>query len=177
MSSPVIREFRYRLSRVQLLLPLPLAAGGAVLFLYFAFCPPQKPVEFHGIELSPAQFRAIMGTFAAITPIGLGFLAVALVSSFTHHSRIALTADSIILPKPDRWGNAWGEEEMELRFNEITAINVVPFVGYAVRLEIAHNGGTIGIPSNMLPNRPEFDLLTQLLAACLAERELTLGQS
>lgn len=170
MSSPVLREFRYRLSRVQLVVMFPLVVCGAALFLYFAIYPPQKPVMVHGIQLSPAEFRIVMGVFAAMAPVGLGFMAVALVSSFTHHSRIALTANSIILPKPDWWGNSWGEDEMELQFDEITSVDVVPFVGRAIRLEITHSEGKVGIPSNMLSNRREFDLLAQLLATAIASR-------
>jgi hypothetical protein len=149
------------------MLLLPLAGGGFALFLYFAIFPLPKPGKVYGIELSPSQFQIVAGALAAIGLIGLGFLAVGLVSSLTHHSRIALTANSIILPKPDWWGNSWGEEEMELRFDEITSTKVVPFVGYAVRLEIIHSGGKVGIPSNMLPSRREFNLLTQLLSVAI----------
>ena len=167
MSNPVLREFRYRLNPIQQMLLLPLAGCGFALFLYFAIFPLPKPGKVSGIELSPQQFQMLSGALAVLGLIGLGFLAVGLVSSLTHKNRIALTADSIILPKPDWWGNAWGEEEMELRFDEITSTKVVPFVGYAVRLEIIHSGGKVGIPSNMFRSRQEYNLLAQLLSAAI----------
>jgi hypothetical protein len=38
-------------------------------------------------------------------------------------------------------------------------------------LLIIYNGGRVGIPSNMLPSRRDFNLLSQLVAAALDHRD------
>jgi hypothetical protein len=167
MSGPVLREFRYRLNPWQYAVLLPLAAGGAGAFLYFAICPPSGPVTVEGLELTPTQCRVVMAVLAAIAPVGVASLALGLISSLLYPGRIALTADSIILPKPKWWGTASGDESMELRFSDIRSAQVMPFVARTVHLRITHHGGRVSIFSNMLPSRQEFDLLAQLVITAL----------
>ena len=170
MSNPVLREFRYRLNPLQFVLLLPLVAGGFCLLLYLAICHFPKPLRFNGVTLSPAQMQTLMWALTGLAAIGLGFIVAAFVSSLARPSRIALTADAIVLPKPNWRGQPWGKEEIELPLDEITSVEVVPFVGFAVQLQIIHSGGQINIPSNMLPSRREFNLLAQLLPAAIDNR-------
>jgi hypothetical protein len=171
MSSPVLREFPYRLNPIpSIVLLLVMGCCATGLFLYFAICRLSQVVVLGNIEMTPTQVQLVMGTLAALTLMGTIFAVRRTLANPESAGRIALTADSIILPKPNEWGTAWGEEEMELPLDDVISAEVVPFVGYAVQLRITYSGGQVGIPSNMLPTRRDFNLLSQLLSAAIDNR-------
>jgi hypothetical protein len=163
MSNEVIYQFPYRMNPVVVALVIPLVFSGAALCLYFAIYPGEKNIDFKGIPITPTQFRYLMGTIALTSPFTLFLMAKALMASLRGPLNIALTEQSIFVPKPDWWGICSGPSLIELRYDDIVSAEVVPFVGRTKQLKITFLGGMVGIPSNMLPTRRDFDLLTQLL--------------
>jgi hypothetical protein len=116
-----------------------------------------------------------MGALAAVATLFLALIAKDIFSGESHCGRISLTADAILLPGPDWWGNASTEnDEMELRYADILSAKVVPFVAHEVKLHIVHSGGEIGLPRNMFESRQEFERLLQLLPAMI-DSQLSAG--
>ena len=167
MSNPVLYEFRYRLK--QGTAPILVVVGlGIAVCLYFAVVPPLEPVRINGIEISTGEFRLIMGALAAVAALFLALIAKATFSDQSKGGRIALTADAMLLPGPDWWGNAATEnDEIELRYADILSVEIMPLVAHEVKLHIVHAGGEIGLPRNMFESRQEFERLSQCLAAML----------
>jgi len=167
MPDPAINEFLYRPNRFVIAALFALALCGGCLFGYFAVNPGAIPVKACGIELTPAQFQVLAVIVVALSPIGLVPLAMLLVFSFTHDSRIAFTANSVILPKPNRFGLP--SREIELPFAEISSFSVKPFVGKALMLQIVckSDSRVVRIFSNMFANRKDFETVQKLLSAAL----------
>jgi hypothetical protein len=168
MSNPVLHEFRYRLKPGGMM-PLVVIVGlGIAVCLYFAVFPPLEPVRINEIELSGTEFRLAMGALAAVATLFLALIAKATFSDESECGRIALTADVVLLPGPDEWGNAAAaNEEMELRYAEIASADIVPFVAHEVKLHIVFSGGQIGLPRNMFESRQEFKRFSQCLGALI----------
>jgi hypothetical protein len=175
MSNPVLYEFRYRLEP-RGTAPLLVVVGlGVAVCLYFAVVSPLEPVSINGIEISTGKLQLIMGALAAVATLFLALIAKKIFSGESECGRISLTADAILLPGPDWWGNASTEnDEMELRFADIVSVKVVPFVAHEVKLDIVHSGGQIGLPRNMFESRQEFERLSQLLPPMI-ESQLSVG--
>jgi hypothetical protein len=172
MSDPVLREFRYRFRPFQLILVAVLQVGALGLFIFFTAHP--EPAKVRGIELTALQVQVITGAVSVILAVFIVFWIAFAAANLRHVGRVALTASTIILPKPN-WRGVSGEE-IELRFEEITSVKVLPFVAREVMLQIIHRGGKVCVFSNMFPNRREFDLLAELVAtavdnACFAAWE------
>lgn len=163
-----IREFPYRPNRVTTAFLLFLACCGECLFIYFALYADRGVSSVRGIELTRDQFRVVMGIMAVLGPVGIVLMALLLISSFRDRRRVAITDHSIILPKPSRLGLS--REEIEIPFDEIRSVGVVPFSGRTVLLMIIRPSGPVSIPSNMFPTRRDFDAITELLEAALARR-------
>ena len=158
----VIREFDYRPNRLQTLVLFLLACAGEAIFCYLA-CNLDEPVDVKGFRLTARQGRLLMTGFAFLGPIGLLALGSALVSSLFQQRRVAITEDSLILPKPTWHG--LGTTEIEVPFATIKAATVCPFIGNSRLLRVEREAGAISIPNNMFPQRRDFEELVTLLSA------------
>ena len=161
ISTPVIREFEYRPNRLQTALLFVLASAGEAMFCYFAVFLNQ-PVNVRGFQLTAAQARLLMAGFAVIGPIGLVALGAPLVSSMIHKRRIALTKESLILPKPSWHGLSTAE--IEVPYASIISTTICPFIGKSLLLRLELESGAISIPNNMFPKRTDFDTFADLLS-------------
>lgn len=167
-SKTIIRHFDYRANRLQTVLLTCLVAAGVGLFWYFALFY-DRPVDARGFHFTARQFRILAGIMGTVTPIGLAMMLWMCVSSFRLTRRVALTADSIILPKPSRSGMS--QDEIEIPYRSIASVSVEPFMtGTKVLLIVYDERGikTVMIPSNMFPDRRQFESLGALLNAAVA---------
>ena len=165
VNKPVVREFTYRGNRLQLAMLLVLAVCGVPILGYLAMHVDQG-TDIKGIELTTAQFRLLLGGLAVCGLFASALMGFALYSSFQHEGRVALTRDSVILPKPNRLGIPI--DEIELPLARIRAVQVVPFIGKTLVLQIIHDEGILSVPSNMFPNRRDFDTFGELVRGALA---------
>jgi hypothetical protein len=167
ISKPVLREFPYRQNPLQMALLFVLALAGTVVLGYFALYA-DKGANLKGIELTRTQFRLLMGAFAVLSPLGLIGLGWGFVRSLTSKGRVAFTHDSIILPKPSRLGLS--EDEIELPFDEIRAVQVVPFIRKTKVLQIITETGYLSLLETMFRNRRDFTTIGKFLAT-IARRD------
>ena len=163
---PVVREFEYRVNRLQVATLLVLACAGAVLCAYFAVYA-KGGAKARGIELSETAFRVLAGIVAVLSPVGLGCLAAGLVGSWTHRQRIGFTADSLILPKPS-W-HALSTDEIEIPYSDILSASIEPWSTGTRMIVLACRTGPLIIPSTMIPRRRDFDELAAELSRRVAE--------
>jgi hypothetical protein len=164
MSSPIVHEFPYRLNWAYYAMLLPVMFIGNGILVHWALTRGPKPVDFCGMALPPTQFHIAGVVLAGLGVIALVFAIWGLIGAFTHLNRIAFTADSIILPRPNWWGQASGRKEMEVRFEDISSLKIVPFVANTSQLEITHTGGKVGIICDMLSPH-DLNMLSDLLSA------------
>jgi hypothetical protein len=168
MSNAVLYEFRYRLNPGGMGPILVVIGLGIAVCLYFAVVPPLEPVRINQIEISTGKFQLIMGGLAVMATLFLVLIAKATFSDASECGRIALTADAVLLPGPDEWGNAAAaNDEIELRYADIVSVEVVPFVAHEVKMHIVHSGGEIGLPRNMFESRQEFERLSECLSTMI----------
>ena len=169
MSDETIKAFLYRPSRLKIAALFALALWCACLMGYFAVNPGNKPVNACGIEITPAQFQIVAITGVSLSPIGIVPLAIVLWFSFTHNGRIAFTASSVILPKPNLLGLSY--QEIELPFSEIDSVSVKPFMGRTLMLQIIResDGKVLYIFSNMFASKNDFERVRVLLWTALYE--------
>ncbi|MBM3968787.1 MAG: hypothetical protein FJ302_02835 [Planctomycetes bacterium] len=157
----VICEFEYRPNRLQTLVLFLLACGGEVMFCYLAVKIDQ-PVNVRGFQITPQQARLLMTALALLAPTGVLALGGLMVSSLFQQRRLVLTDESVILPKPSWHGLS--SAEIELPFEAIKATAICPFIGSTRLLRLDREIGAISIPSNMFPNRRDFEELVVLLS-------------
>jgi hypothetical protein len=166
MSSPPIIEFRYGGNRNQLLFLLIVTSFGWGLLIFFALRPLGDDATLK------ARFNHyVIVTAASFSWIGWVSLCIHFISTFTHKMRVAVTSFSIIRPKSTLIGIS--KEETEIPFESILDVRVEPLIGNAKAIQIYHDGTKTAIPSNMLPNRQDFEnLYDHLVDAIFAYREL-----
>jgi hypothetical protein len=164
---PVVREFEYRVNRIQAAGLLLLACGGTALLAYFAVYA-QGGVKARGIELSETVFRVLAGILAVLSPFGVGCLAASLIGSWTNRQRIAFTADSLILPEPSWHGLS--TDEIEIPYADILAVSVEPYSTGTRMIVLACRSRTLMILSNMIPRRRDFNELAAELSRRVAEQ-------
>jgi hypothetical protein len=164
MSDEIISQFPYRPGRFKIMAGFALVACGACMFGYFAVNPGNAPVG----GLRPQQFQVFAGVIAALSPLGLLGLATALWWSLRRNIRVAFTASSIIVPKPNRLGVPC--QEIEMPFSEIDSISVWPFVGGTLMLRIGCKSGgrVVCIFSGMFANRKDFETVRTMLDAAVS---------
>ena len=132
---------------------------------YFAITLDQ-PINVQGIQLTPEQGRILFGVLACLSPISLVLLTWMLVVSFTSQRRVALSATSILLPKPTRIGLS--TDEIEIPFEQIYHAEVRPFMGSTQLLRLEHQHGVVSIPSNMFADKQHFATLSELVLKTIA---------
>jgi hypothetical protein len=153
------REFEYRPSRPQALLLFVMVCLGQALLVWFAIEEPKDPAQ----NLDREGFRRLMTGMACIAPLSVVGFAVVVWSSFFQKRRIALTADSIIVPKP-RW-HGMSNAEVEIPFGAITHFQIRrgPYRQDGIHLRYA--GGKVAVLSIMIPTRREFEDLVATLSS------------
>lgn len=158
--SEIVVEFVYRPNRIQAVVLFCLATTGTILFTYFAIYL-DTPINVKGFELTARQGRVLFGIFAALSPIGLFALLGTVYLAFGTARRVALTRNSMFVPRPT--GIGLSSVEIELPFESIHTAEIVPFVGNALNLRLVHQDGVIQLFSNMFENRQTFAQLAKLV--------------
>lgn len=161
-STEVIRQFVFRQNpATTVLCVLPMVVGfGSCLCL--AVAPGQEIIKVGGFNITPARLQWIMAFGGLAALYGLVHHIKAQIKSLRNPLHVALTDQSILVPAPNWRGICVGPALIEVKYKDIAAIAVL-HIGQAVQLQITHVGGKLGIPSNMLPSRRDFDLLSQML--------------
>jgi hypothetical protein len=150
----IIREFAYRPSPQKSVGILLLASCGIALIGYLSFNF-EGGAEIGGLQLTERQMRWFFRVICFLSPIGLVEQVSVVYFAFFRHRRIALTDDSVILPKQRRIFQS--SEEIEIRFADITNISI-RILAFPVRiLRIEHKGGVVAIPIERLPSRKAFE--------------------
>jgi hypothetical protein len=167
-------EFAYSPNRAATVAVTCLATAGTVLLTYLAFTLDQ-PINGRGIQLTVRQGRILFGVFPCLMPIGLIPLFALLYASFAFKRRVALTSQSIILPKPTRMGLS--REEIEISFASIRRAVRMPFIGSTEVLRIEYENGVVNIPSNMFTSSRWFAELCELVAKATAADESGRGDA
>lgn len=151
----IVRVYPYGQNRVKAALMFVAACCGCVMLWYVALHHSEK-------DRYPQYVSLGLAVFSSLSVPMLGLL---LLSSLIRDYRIAFTPDSIILPKPTfHW---LSREELEIPLAHITAFDVVPFVGSALMLRIAHRDGKAMIFSNAFPEKRIFREVVSYLRAAL----------
>jgi hypothetical protein len=120
----------------------------------------QGGVKVHGIQLTEEQTRWLLRIFFLLS-LFFAFVIVPLLFVFLFgNQRIALTRESILLPKPTRLGLS--SEESEICFADIQSIDVRAFASTKL-LRIEYIGGVVSIMSNMLRDKRMFNDLVDSL--------------
>jgi hypothetical protein len=161
ITTPAIQEFDYRPHPALAVAMIPCCCGGIAIGWWLAFYPPVGGIgsELRHIWLSQQQTRWL-GTFLlAASPISvlavIGLIRVA----FFSERRVAITEDSLIVPKPTRMGVSC--DEIEILFSEITRVALTNDVNGVRCLRIDHPGRKVYLAGNMFRSRGIFDAMAQ----------------
>ena len=96
-----------------------------------------------------------------LSALSLGFVAISalmVVHRLTHHQRIALTRDAIILPT-----SRSSSEETAIRYDEITALSITEISGQRFLYVTRSDGTKFTITGSLLTTKEAFDELSELL--------------
>jgi hypothetical protein len=170
MAAPqqVIREFPYRQNRLQAAFLFLAVSCGAGL-LWYTTLHPDWGMQGRGVRPTSTQERVLLLIVAIASLYGDAMLGLLLLSSLARTHRVALTADSIIFPKPTfHWLT---REEIELPFAAVVSVDVLPFVGTAKMIRIMHRSGRATIFSKMFPDGRDFEAVFALLSSALVKRD------
>ena len=152
ISKPVLREYPYRIGRGPAVAMAILIPSGTLVIGFFALHA-REGANLRGIGLSPDQFRLMLGVVGLLSLFSWFLMGQIVVDSFVGSRRVAITRDSLILPRPSRSGMS--KDEVELPFERIQAVGIAPFIGKTRIIRIVHDDGVIAIPGNML-RRDDF---------------------
>jgi hypothetical protein len=161
---PTIVEFDYRPNPRLVSGLFLLALAGTALFGYFSFRI-EGGANIRGVALTEQQLRWLFRVLLVLSPIGLAALGSAVYVAWFGRQRIALTRESLLVPKPTRLGLT--SEELEIAFAEILDVSVRDFIGSARVLRIEHAAGEVSIASNMFRSKRTFDEVVQRVETTL----------
>ena len=158
--SRIIIQFEYRPQRIKLIAVTILATTGVALLTYCTLTL-SGPIDVKGFRLSRQQGRVFFGVFACLSAAGLVPLLTGVWVSVFRDRRVALSSQSIVLPKPSLTGLSC--KEIEIAFVSIYSVQICDFIGGCKLISMDHQDGVTCIPSNMIADSLRFVQLYELI--------------
>ncbi len=161
ITTPAIREFDYRPHPALAVAMVPCCCGGIAVGWWLTFYPPAEGIgsALRGIWLSQQQTRWLGIFLLAASPISV-LAAIGLIRiAFFSERRVAITEDSLIVPRPTRMGVSC--DEIEILFSEITGVALADEANGVHCLRIDHAGGKVFLAANMFRSRRVFDAMAR----------------
>ena len=157
------REFDYRPSWTMLLF-CGLFFGACAIVLGAKAINNDRGLIINGIiELEEGGATAF---FWALAACSFAFVAIALFSavlSLVVHQRVVLGTNTIRVP-----ASRWSSREMEIAYDDIQSLSKEEISGQAF-FHVIHGAGKFTIMAGMLPSKPVFDEVCELLATRVRE--------
>jgi hypothetical protein len=152
----ILQHYDYRPRLWSLVCLFAFVTPGTILLAYFASTA-DGPQMIKGVQWTAAEVTVLYTVGAVVASIGCISIAFLILVAAGPPTRVALTTDAILLPRPTRIG--FSREEISIPLDAFVNVSVEDFIGSTKVLRILHGGGTIFVPSNMLASRARFDEL------------------
>ncbi len=162
----VFKEFDYRPHRLKTLAVFLFYCGvTALVGCTWMFV--KGGVVLNGIPLTETQFRRFQLTLAFLFLPVPAYTGALIFVAFFRDRRIALTLNTIILPKQS--GLGLSSEEIEISFAEIASVAVWDINRWTKALRIEHRRGVVYIFSNMFHDIQIFQHVAAFVQAGFEE--------